>query len=202
MGVVFSLLAISFSWAIATFPGEWQEDLLAAWGGTKWVVAAHNWLFSAEPDEDTHRRFPFSNTLVLPGLNVYEGLNPWQVGRQRSSVDPTLGPPGRLLGRCGLFGLGVPSRLDLLGLFQSQQELIFGQVLGAAAEMVTLQGLERGVHMARLEQLHRQANGLHLGKEPLRQRPGFQATLASFRILPCTSTMHTLALVNDTSMPA
>jgi hypothetical protein len=46
------------------------------------------------------------------------------------------------LGRRGLFGLGVPSRLDLLGLFQSQQELILGQALGAAAEAVTLQGLD------------------------------------------------------------
>src|SRR3712207_7061118 len=31
---------------------------------------------------------------------------------------------------------------------------------------------------------------------------GSQATLASFKILPCASTMHTLALSNDTSMPA
>ena len=38
--------------------------------------------------------------------------------------------------------MGVPSGLDLLGLFQSQQELIFGQALGAAAEAVTLQSLD------------------------------------------------------------
>src|SRR6185369_7497015 len=31
---------------------------------------------------------------------------------------------------------------------------------------------------------------------------GSQATLASFTILPWASTMHTLALSNDTSMPA
>src|SRR4051794_4630457 len=31
---------------------------------------------------------------------------------------------------------------------------------------------------------------------------GSQAPLASFRILPCASTMHTLALSNDTSRPA
>ena len=61
---------------------------------------------------------------------------------QRSSVHATLGAPGRLLGRRGLFGLGVPSRLELLGLFQSQQELVLRQALGAAAEAVTLQGLD------------------------------------------------------------
>jgi len=31
---------------------------------------------------------------------------------------------------------------------------------------------------------------------------GSQATLASFRIMPCASRMHTLALSNDTSIPA
>ena len=69
-------------------------------------------------------------------------LDPRQVGRQRASVRPPLGAPGRLLGRRGLLGLGVPGRLDLLGLLQSQQELILGQALGAAAEAVTLQGLD------------------------------------------------------------
>src|SRR6185437_13777500 len=73
---------------------------------------------------------------------VYEGLNPWQVGWQRSSVHATLGAPGRRLGRRGLFGLGVPGRLELLGLFQSQQELVLGQALGAAAEAVPLQSLD------------------------------------------------------------
>jgi hypothetical protein len=46
------------------------------------------------------------------------------------------------LGRRGLFGLGVPGRLELLGLFQSQQELVLGQALGAAAEAVTLESLD------------------------------------------------------------
>jgi hypothetical protein len=36
----------------------------------------------------------------------------------------------------------VPSRLDLLGLFQSQQELVLRQAFGAAAEAVPLQGLD------------------------------------------------------------
>jgi hypothetical protein len=60
--------------------------------------------------------------------DVYEGLNPRQVGRQRSAVDPTLGGPGRLLGGRGLFGLGVPGGLDLLGLFQSQRSWSSGRL--------------------------------------------------------------------------
>jgi hypothetical protein len=72
MGLLFSLLAVAFSCAIATFPGKW-EDLLAKWE-PMFAVTAHNALFSADPDDLTLHRFPFSNTLVLAGLNVYEGL--------------------------------------------------------------------------------------------------------------------------------
>jgi hypothetical protein len=74
--------------------------------------------------------------------NVHNGLHPWQVARQRSSVHPTLGGPGRLLGRRGLFNMGVPGGLDLLGFFQSQQELVLGQALGAPSETVTLESLD------------------------------------------------------------
>ena len=51
--------------------------------------------------------------------------------------------------------------------------------LGDAAGVLTIRldrhGLERRADMARLEQFHRQAGRLHLGKEPLRQRPRLQA---------------------------
>ena len=103
-GVVLSVFAVLFSWTAATFPGEWQEDHLPEWrfipaltewgkpatkkdaSGTPrsasfqdWVVNAerlslHDWLFSENPDPVSRRRFPFSNTLVLSGLNIYEGL--------------------------------------------------------------------------------------------------------------------------------
>src|SRR4051794_14431765 len=84
-------------------------------------------------------------------------------------------------------------------------------------------GLERGAHMARLEQLDRQASAFRPAKShcdsgpasrPIRamgvpcaanqaiSASGLQATLASFTILPCASTMHTLALFDDTSIPA
>jgi uncharacterized protein YjbI with pentapeptide repeats len=104
LGCAFSLAAILFSGAAATFPGEWQEDhqpqlrflpALTEWGklATKkdargdlwtasfqdWVANAnrlslHDWLFNEDPDPVSRRRVPFSNTLVLTGLNIYEGL--------------------------------------------------------------------------------------------------------------------------------
>jgi uncharacterized protein YjbI with pentapeptide repeats len=91
---VLSVGALLFSWTVATFPGEWQEALLPSWpvlpaigelskeekGSLRdWVFRAtrlslHDWLFAEQPDAITRRRFPFSSTLVLPGLNIYEGL--------------------------------------------------------------------------------------------------------------------------------
>jgi hypothetical protein len=68
--------AILFSWAIATFPGERQEDFLVKWDQPKWIVTPHDWLFNGAVDQTTRRRTSlFSSTLVLPGLNIYEGLN-------------------------------------------------------------------------------------------------------------------------------
>ena len=103
LGLALSLAVLFFSVAVVTFPGEWQEALpswqilpaMDEWGkpanenesgaGPRiksfrdWVMIAdrvplHDWLFNAKSDWITRRRFPFSNTLVLPGLNVYEGL--------------------------------------------------------------------------------------------------------------------------------
>jgi uncharacterized protein YjbI with pentapeptide repeats len=69
-GVALTGCAALFSCAIATFPGEWQ-----AGGRPGWTVATHNALFNAPPDYITRRRFPFSNTLVLTGFSIYEGLS-------------------------------------------------------------------------------------------------------------------------------
>ena len=46
------------------------------------------------------------------------------------------------LGRIGLLVLGFLSGFSLFGLFQSQQQLILGQALGAATEAVTLHRLD------------------------------------------------------------
>ena len=83
LGVTFSACALIASWALATFPGEWQEERLAAWKPIHEydelrhpiMVSVHDWLFQSRMDDTTHRRrLPLSSTLVLPGLNIYEGL--------------------------------------------------------------------------------------------------------------------------------
>jgi pentapeptide repeat protein len=65
---LFNLIVVAFSCAIATFPGEWQEA--RHWDRPMWAVNA---LFN-DPDDLAVHRFPFSNTLVLESLNVYESL--------------------------------------------------------------------------------------------------------------------------------
>jgi hypothetical protein len=83
LGVTFSACALIASWGLATFPGESQEERLAAWKPIHErdrfrqpiMVSVHDWLFQSLIDDTTHRRrLPLSSTLVLPDLNVYEGL--------------------------------------------------------------------------------------------------------------------------------
>ena len=83
LGVTLTACALIASWALATFPGEWQEERLAAWkpiherDETRHpiMVSVHDWLFQSRIDGTTHRRqLPLSSTLVPPDFNVYEGL--------------------------------------------------------------------------------------------------------------------------------
>jgi hypothetical protein len=92
VGTVLTIAAILFSTAVATFPGEWQEDHLPGvkilpkieptnemnrqfqqqpksfwdWLKTSEKISLHDWIFNSPLDSITSRRlFPFSNTLVL-----------------------------------------------------------------------------------------------------------------------------------------
>ena len=87
------LAVILFAGTVATFSGEWQEVYLASWQvlpapnewATQqpfrdWIVnskklSLHDWVFNSPVDPTTRRRLlPFSDTLVLTGFNVLEGL--------------------------------------------------------------------------------------------------------------------------------
>jgi uncharacterized protein YjbI with pentapeptide repeats len=109
LGFALSLAVLAFSWTVATFPGEWQEELLPSWeilpaieasqiaqnqstqqapqsvwerakGYWDWIrtsdkVSLHDWVFQSPVDDTSRRRWlPFSNTLVLSGFNILEGL--------------------------------------------------------------------------------------------------------------------------------
>jgi hypothetical protein len=75
IGLLLSIGAILFSCTILTFPGEKQEVFLTKWDLPKSIITPRGWLFSGPIDRTTRRRKSlFSSTLVLPGLNIYEGL--------------------------------------------------------------------------------------------------------------------------------
>ena len=69
---------------MATFPGEWQEDHWPDWrvfpasderdGRSRCPSTIGFSIFPVDPDVPPPT-VPFSSTLVLPGLNIYEGLN-------------------------------------------------------------------------------------------------------------------------------
>src|SRR6202011_3395913 len=84
VAAVMSIAALWFSIVVATIPGEWQETALAPLERPLWpvgygefskLVSTHDFLFAGEVDDTTRRRkSPFSNTLVLPGFNLFESL--------------------------------------------------------------------------------------------------------------------------------
>jgi hypothetical protein len=75
VGLAFSILVLLFSWPIATFPGEWQEDRLLELDSSGRVISFRDRIFKSPVDPTTRRRrLPLSNTLVLTGLNVLEDL--------------------------------------------------------------------------------------------------------------------------------
>ena len=75
-------------------------------------------------------------------LDVDHHLDARQMRRQRSAVHAALGGTARPLGRIGCFTLGLAACRDLLDLFEPEQQLIFGQRLGAPAEAMALQLLD------------------------------------------------------------
>jgi uncharacterized protein YjbI with pentapeptide repeats len=138
LGLLFSFLAITFSCAIATFPGEWQEELLAKWGRPAWAVTAHNMLFSAKPSDVTHRRLWFSNTLVLPGHNVYEDLGIAEPEKAKWR-DFVFHARGRDL-RGAIFSSAILPKIDFYGAQLQGASLDSAQLQGASLDSAALQG--------------------------------------------------------------
>ena len=82
IGLTLGCTAFMFSWLVATFPGEWQDNLpnqSLFWfpypKPAKDRVTLNRLIFQSHVDEITSRReLPFSNTLVLTGFNIFEDL--------------------------------------------------------------------------------------------------------------------------------
>jgi uncharacterized protein YjbI with pentapeptide repeats len=86
----------------------------------------------------THRRLPFSNTLVLPGLNVYEGLGIDDPEKAKWR-DFVFRPRGRDL-RGAIFTLASLPRVDFYGADLQGASLKSAQLQGTSLDAAQLQG--------------------------------------------------------------
>jgi Pentapeptide repeats (8 copies) len=125
-GALLTPLVVLFAWAVATIPGEWQEDHLPAKSALGW---ARERLFDGNVDRITRRRESlFSNTLVLPAFNVYEALkidDPKKVEWKQTLLDLR----GRDLNGA-VFDAAILNKVDFSG----------AQLQGASLDNVQLQG--------------------------------------------------------------
>jgi uncharacterized protein YjbI with pentapeptide repeats len=155
LGIVASFAALVFSWAVTTFPGEWQEDHLPSFSviPAQWTwkeaprdesssanrISAHEWLFAGDVDDITRRRKSFfSSTLVLPGFNIYEALktdDPKKVEWKEHSIDLR----GRHLEGVVFDGANLPTA-DLSGAHLERASLFGARLQGASLNGARLQG--------------------------------------------------------------
>lgn len=153
--VALGLVAVLFSWAVATFPGEWQEEnlpshaitpsknLMAApqsrWFSSTVPRSLHDWLFVGSIDDISRRRKSwFSNTLVLPGFNLYESLkidDPDKVKWQGYLLDLR----GRDLNGAVFYDASLP-KVDLAGAQLQDASFRRANLQGASLAGARLQG--------------------------------------------------------------
>jgi len=130
-----SVYAFLFAFVIATIPGEWQENYLSP---AAWNLLRHR-IFDGEFDLTTRRRTRlFSNTLVLPGFDIYEALkidDPKKVKWKQHLIDLR----GRDL-RGAQLDNAVLTRADLTGAQLQGARLSFAQLQGVSLEGAHLQG--------------------------------------------------------------
>lgn len=148
---VLSLLATWLSVVVATIPDEWQEKNLAALDPRIWqnlndeeaeevpLLSTRERLFAGEVDDVTRRRKSlFSNTLVLPGFDIYEALKV----DDKTKVDwkdHLIDLRGRALDRAVFWGAKLP-KADLTGARLQGASLNRAQLQGATLDGAKLQG--------------------------------------------------------------
>lgn len=136
VGIVSTLAALIFSWVVATFPTEWQEDHLPSVSS---IRAVHEWLFAGPVDDITRRRKSFfSSTLVLPGFDIYEALkmdDPKKVAWKERLIDLR----GRHLEHSVFDGANLP-KVDLSGAYLEHASFNGARLQGALLASAKLQG--------------------------------------------------------------
>jgi uncharacterized protein YjbI with pentapeptide repeats len=153
LAIVTSIVCLWFSIVVATIPGEWQETVLAALDRPRWqityvdvfgkvqtkLVSTHDLLFAGEVYETTRRRKSlFSNTLVLPGFNLFEALkidDPKKLAWRKHLFDLR----GRHLEKAVLDGADF-TKADLHGAQLEGATLDLAQLQGASFWGAQLQG--------------------------------------------------------------
>jgi hypothetical protein len=112
---------------------------LVAWFASACPVSMHDGLLAGKVDDTTRRRTSlFSNTLVLPGFNVYEVLGvegPTKVDWR----EHLLSLRGRDL-KGAVFDLAVMPKTDAIGAHLEGASLNFAQLRGATLNIAQLQG--------------------------------------------------------------
>jgi len=157
-GMAVAFCVILFSWFVATFPGEWQEDPLPSFKtllGNEWAIqpiwdrvrtsadgvktSLHDRIFASEVDAITRRRWlPLSSTLVLPGLNVYEGLKIDDPDKVKGR-DFNFRARGRDL-RGAIFDLASLPKVDFQGAELQRAFLGGARLQGVSFQKAQLQG--------------------------------------------------------------
>jgi uncharacterized protein YjbI with pentapeptide repeats len=149
---VISVVALWFSIVVATIPGEWQETALAGLDRPRWriaymeddkektkLVSTHDLLFAGDVNPTTRRRNSlFSNTLVLPGFNLYAALNiddPKKLAWKEHLFDLR----ARHLEQAVLDGADL-TKADFTGAFLQGASLDYTQLQGASFDRAELQG--------------------------------------------------------------
>lgn len=131
-----SVCVILLAFTIATIPGEWQEDQLPFMAVSK---SLRDRIFAGFADETTRRRTSLlSNTLVLPGFDIYKALkidDPKKVELKQYLTDLR----GRDL-RDAQLDRAVLTRADLTGAQLQGAMLLGAQLQGASLESAQLQG--------------------------------------------------------------
>jgi uncharacterized protein YjbI with pentapeptide repeats len=180
-GIALTVGAILFSTAVATFPGEWQEDHLPSARilpeitndppqsliKTSEKVSLHDWIFDSPLNQITrHRLLPFSNTLVLTGFNVLEGLH-IDDPKAADWRDFVFHARGRDL-KGASFDFASLSRVDFTGARLEGASLLRAQLDSASLVQALLQGASlEGAHLQGASLEYAQLQGATLDQAQL-----------------------------------